>query len=154
MINDYLSFLYKIEKKSYNEEDLAPHHGVSAIIYDEYKNILMQDHVKLNFWTIPVGKVKSGQKVIDGLKEELLEECGIKVIKFKEVRLFRKIYKRQNIDVEVINHIFEVEKYSGIPRNLEPLKHRSQIFMSIEEIKKKSKLSDATKEALMYLDKK
>ncbi len=149
------NYLNKLQKKiKYNEEDLSSHHAVSAIIYDKDKRILIQDHVKLNFWTIPVGKVKSEQSIEEGLKEELLEECGIKLKKFKEVKKFKRIYARHGKKVPVTGHIFEVERYTGTPRNLEPKKHRSQIFMAIDEIKKKPKLSDATKEALKYLEKK
>jgi len=152
MISNYLKFLQS-EKYNYNEEDLSSHHGVSAIIYDKNKRILMQEHVKLKFWTIPVGKVKSDETVIQGLKKEILEECGIKLIKFKEVVKFNKKYTRHGKNVTVFGHIFEVEKYSGTPRNLEPQKHKQQIFMSIEEIKKKAKLSDSTIQALKYLEK-
>ena len=142
------------ENTKYNNEDLVNHHGIGAIIYDDYGKVLMQDHVKFNFWTIPVGKIKENQSIIDALKEELMEECGIKITKFKEVRSFTKSYLRDNINVKVTQHIFEIEKYIGVPKNLEPKKHRSQIFMTIDEIKKKPNLSHTTQEALKYLKQK
>lgn len=142
-----------IEKINYNAEDLRDSYdAVSAIIYDQTKTkILMQDHVKLNFWTIPVGKAKDNQNIIEALKEEISEECGIKLLKFKEVFVFEKTYLRQGKNVRVKNHCFEIEKYSGIPKNLEPHKHRSQIFIEINKISKIGKISDATKNALKYL---
>lgn len=136
---------------AYNKEDLVDHHGITAIIYDERGNILMQDHIKLGFWTMPVGKVKEGQEIIDALKEEISEECGIVILKCKEVGSFTKIYNRSGTNVKVTQHIFEVEDYSGTPKNLEPHKHRNQIFINLNDIKNISNLSDASRYVIEYL---
>ena len=140
-------------KTKFNAEDLKDHHGVSAIIYDEYDNILMQNHKKLKLWTIPIGKVKEGQPALDALKKELLEECGITVNECKEVGCFSKIYKRFGISVKITQHIFLIKDYSGQPENLEPHKHESQVFMSLKEIKKIRNLSDATMHMIYHLPK-
>jgi len=150
---NHLDQLIEAVKTKYTLDDLSDHHGVSAIIYDENGNkILVQLHVKFNFWTIPVGKVDQGQKVIDGLKMELKEECGIVPTNFKKIASFTKYYTRDGKKVKVIQHLFEVNKYSGTVKNMEPQKHKKQLFMSIEEIKKLNYISDATKEALKYLE--
>ena len=40
---------------NYNMEDIVSHHGVAAVVKDRRGKILMQEHVKYGFWTIPVG---------------------------------------------------------------------------------------------------
>jgi hypothetical protein len=55
-------------KINYNKEDILDHHGIAAVIKNAEGEILMQEHVKYGFWTIPVGKVKEDQDVIEGLK--------------------------------------------------------------------------------------
>lgn len=151
MIQEYLNYIQ--EEIKYNEDDLNPnHHGVSAIIYDKTKTkILMQDHVKFGCWTIPVGKVDKGDTPKEAIKREILEETGLKLINFKEVSTFSKTYLRDGIKVTVTAHIFEVYNYSGTPRNLEPKKHKQQIFMSINDVDKLKNTSDATKYALKHL---
>jgi len=136
-------------KISYNDEDLVHHEGIAAVIKNKKGQILMQDHVKYGFWTLPVGKTKYEKDIVSGLKEELLEECGIIVKDFKELAKRKYIYTRNRRRVIVNLHLFEITKYSGIVKNKEPHKHREQKFMSLEEIKRLPYLSDAT---LMYLE--
>jgi len=134
---------------NYNEEDIADHHGVAAVIKNEDGEILMQEHVKYGFWTIPVGKVKNGQDVVDGLKQEVLEECNIQIIECKEISVKELSYERECKNVLVISHLYEVLEYSGDVKNMEPGKHRQQLFLQIEKIKKLQYLSDMT---LLYLE--
>lgn len=133
----------------YTNEDLKDHHGVSAVIKDDLGRVLIQEHAKYGFWTIPVGKVKEGQEVVEGLKEEVFEECNLKIEKCQEIRYQVFEYLRKEIPVKVFTHLFEINKYSGTLENKEPHKHLQQRFMSIEDIEKLSYLSDTT---LMYLD--
>ena len=135
-------------KIKYNEEDLVDHHGIAAIIKNEFNEILIQDHVKYGFWTIPVGKVKKDQSVIDGLKLEILEECNLIIQECKEIIYKDYFYQRNSKNVKVSSHVYEILKYTGELKNMEPMKHRKQLFMSIEEIKQLPYLSDIT---LLYL---
>jgi len=132
----------------YTSEDVISHHGIAAVIKNREGEILVQDHVKYGFWTIPVGKVKDGQNVIDGLKQEILEECGLHVEECKELVVKDYFYMRDGHNVRVTSHLFEVLKYSGQMKNMEQAKHRQQIFMSVEKIMKLPYLSDLT---LLYL---
>ncbi len=136
-----------LEKIQYNDEDLQAHDGVSAVIMKGNK-ILMMDHVKFNFWTIPVGKVDPNQSIEAGMKMEMKEELNIIPTKYKKIGQFIRMYPRGGKKVKVTAHIFLIEKWTGTIRNNEPKKHRSIKFISIPEIKKMKKLSDATKEAL------
>ena len=133
---------------NYSEEDLRDHDAIGAVIKDSKGRILVQDHVKYGFWTIPVGKAKQGQSPEDALKQELLEECGISARKFKKIAEKDYVYLRGVKNVRLISHIFEITEYSGNIKNMEPHKHKSQEFKSVEEITKLQYLSDAT---ILYL---
>ena len=56
-------------KINYTNEDLLDHHAVSAVIKNSKGEILMQEHVKFGFFTIPIGKAKPRQTPIEGIKE-------------------------------------------------------------------------------------
>jgi len=146
-----MSYLDLLKEIQYNPGDLRPKHsGISAVIIKN-KKILMMDHVKFNFWTIPVGKVEEGQTVEEGLLMEMKEELNIKPTKYKLIGRFRKKYIRNGKSVMVDAHIFHIEKWTGTLRNNEPKKHRSIKWMTIDEIKKIKKLSNSTEEMLKIL---
>ena len=75
-----------MKKVIYNQEDLSDHYGVSAIIKNDKGEILMQEHSKFGFWTIPIGKVNLNQNLVDGLKKEIFEETGLIVKDLKELK--------------------------------------------------------------------
>jgi ADP-ribose pyrophosphatase YjhB (NUDIX family) len=127
----------------YNSEDLMDHYGVFAVIKNNEGKILMQNHVKHGFWTIPCGKVKVGQSIEKGLKEEIFEECNLEILEFKELVNRNYQYKKKKKNVNVFSHLFEIIKYSGERKNMEPHKHSEQKFIDLEEIKKLPYISDA-----------
>lgn len=137
-----------MKKIKYTEEDIFDHDGITALIKNKKGEILMQEHLKYGFWTIPVGKVKRGQSIEEGLKEEMLEECNIYIEKSKLLKTKRYTYKRNSKKVKVRIHLFEILKYKGRIKNNEPHKHKYQKFINIKEIKKIPYLSDVT---LLYL---
>ena len=139
-----------LEKIQYTPGDLISHEGIAAVIMKDDK-ILIMDHVKYNFWTIPVGKVENGQTVEEGLIQELKEELNIVPIKFKNIGIFKKGYMRKGKRVTVTMNIFKINSWRGKLKNNEPSKHRSIKFMTIEEIKKIKNISDSTKEMLKVL---
>jgi len=136
-------------KIPYTNEDIVNHHSVAGVIKNVAGGILMQEHVKYGFWTFPVGKVKDNQDIIDGLKEEMMEECNLQIEEYREVITKDLFYKRNGNDVKVVSHVFEVLKYSGEMKNKEPLKHTQQLFLSIEDIKNLPYISDVTQ---LYLE--
>lgn len=142
-------FIRRSYNKLYTEEDLKSHSSIAAVIKDEHGNILMQDHVKLDVWMMPAGKVKDGQTPEIALKEEVYEETGLTVISYKLLgdKLFK--YIKNDIPIDTYIYLFEVTEYTGTLENKEPGKHRSVMFMSLENIKKITNLSDITK---MWLD--
>lgn len=134
---------------AYTAEDLHHHDALGAVIQNKDEEILMQEHVKYGFWTIPIGKVKEGQHLADALREELFEECDIVVERWKEIVAKDYNYTRNEQHVKVSGHLFEILAYNGTIKNKEPHKHTKQIFMSIEKIKQLPHISDLT---LLYLE--
>lgn len=141
--------IFNMSNINYNKEDIASHHGIAAVIKNSQGQVLMQEHVKYGFWTIPVGKVLESQSLENGLKQELFEECDITIEEFKEIKAKEFKYKRNGNSVIVYAHLFDINKYSGIVRNKEPKKHKTQIFMELEKIKNLPYISDMT---LLYLE--
>lgn len=136
-------------KVKYTPEDLEDHETIGAVIKDTKDRILMQEHVKYGFWTIPIGKAKPGQTMKDALKEELFEECNITIKDFKEIAQRKYVYNRNGKKVKVFSHIYEIIEYSGTIENKEPHNHTHQEFKELEEIKNLPHLSDST---LLYLE--
>lgn len=134
---------------NYTQEDLKEHNAVAAVIKNSEGKILIQDHKKYDFFTIPVGKCKDDETPIQGLKTEVFEECNIKIISQKLLLKKRFEYDRNGLNVIVNSHLFEVLKYSGIVKNMEPEKHRKIMFLTVEEIMKLPYLSDMT---ILYLE--
>ena len=134
---------------NYNVEDIVNHRGLGAVIQNG-EGILMQKHVKYGFWTIPVGKVKENSSVVEGLREEIYEECNIKVVDFVETGMIRLSYNRLGNEVIVNSYLFEISNYLGEIKNNEPEKHAEQKFLSLEKIFELEYVSDMT---LFYLEK-
>lgn len=145
-----LTTVLEVNGPYYTEEDCIDHKGVAAVIHDKDK-ILLMDHVKIDRWAIPVGKVKPGDSIEHALKEEMLEELGIELINYNEIISFVRPYLVNGIHhVKVEYHIFDILKYSGEIKNLEPNKHRSIKFMTLDKIRKMERISTATKAILKY----
>ncbi len=140
-----------MKKIKYTPEDILSHNAIASIIKNDEGEILMQEHTKYGFWTIPLGKVKEGQSIEDGLKQEVFEECNLIIKECIKLKSKKYIYKRNNNKVNVHLHLFEIVKYTGKLNNNEPDKHKEQIFLSLKEIKKLQYLSDSTVFYLKYL---
>lgn len=140
----YPHLIIKMENIKYNAEDLKDHQGVSAVIKNKEGKILMQEHTKYGFWTIPVGKVDLDEDLIEGLKKEVFEETNLIVEDYKEIGYKLYEYIRNGKNVKVHTHLFEIVKCSGELENKEPNKHKQQKFLSINEIITLPYLSDTT----------
>ena len=136
----------------WNEEDMTPHAGLWAVIPGTIRGtFLMQRHVKLGCWTIPVGKAPRGSDYEEAMKQELREECGIeanlKLLLVKDVTHFRDYGP-----VTMPCAMFLVTGYTGTITNLEPTKHTAQEFMNPNRlIAEGQPISDAVKGLLEFL---
>jgi len=132
------------ETPNYTPEDLKSHYWIAALIKDKDWKILVQEHVKYWFWTIPAGKVLPTQTVEEWLKQEMLEECGIEIQQYNQILQKDFIYNRNWVTVVVKSYVFEVIEYTWEIENKEPHKHKQQKFISLEEIVALPYLSDFT----------
>ena len=159
-MNDYLQVISEEEDWGKDNpyvtaNDLRPKSDtIAAIIYDDKGKILIFDHRKWNFYTIPVGKVEPGQKIEDALKREIKEECGINIKVSRHIMQEKKSYIINKRRVFVTIYLYEIQSYSGKPKNMEYDKHPKMLFLTPDEILRLPKrLSDATQMALRYLGK-
>ena len=144
-IHDYLKAV------QYTPGDLVPKHDAIAAVVIKDKKMLMLDHVKYNFWTIPIGKVDPGQTIEQGLKMELKEEVNITPTKYKQIGSFVYHDIRKGKKVVITTYIYLIIKWAGQVKNMEPRKHRSVKWMTMKEVKSTKKLSDSTKQTLKII---
>jgi len=140
-----------LEKIQYTPGDLEDFQAIGAI-FIKNKKILMMDHVKFNFWTVPIGKADKGEPVEHALKKEMKEELNIAVKKYKLITIWKRTFTNAGKKIKTENFLYLVENYSGTIKNNEPNKHRSIKYMSIEEMRK-VRLSEMTKAMLRSYDK-
>jgi ADP-ribose pyrophosphatase YjhB (NUDIX family) len=140
----YTAHMEKPFATNYTPRDLLDHDAIAAVIRNDQDNILMFYHKKFEFWTIPVGKAEQGETPYEGMCTELREECGIEVIKATEIVARPYSYPRRGEVVNIILHLYSVEKFEGTPKNNEPEKHPEMRYMPISEIRELPDLSDAT----------
>jgi len=127
----------------FTDEDLIDHDAVAAVIRDEDRNVLMLQHAKWGFWSIPIGKAHSGQAPLEGLREEMREELGIEVRKASEIASAVVRYT-EGRDVLLRFHVYEIEEFEGMVENREPQKHRGLEYFALDDLATLDRLSDAT----------
>ena len=91
---------------------------------------LIQDHVKHNFLTCPLGGVDDGEAPIVAARRELWEELDITNAELT-------LMGWEHVDLpsgRTAHSLYLLEGYSGKIINKEPHKHRSLTWMSKEEI--------------------
>ena len=135
----------------WNSGDLLPDQTAIAVLILNHKNeVLLQEHVKLNKWTIPVGKVDPGDTIEGTVRKEMLEELNIEVTSVLKIGHITNTYTRNNTTVNIENDIFLVLSYGGKIKNNEPAKHKSLKWMTVKQI---SKLDDSKKtDALKFIE--
>lgn len=136
--------------KLYNKADLSDHKGVGGIVRNSKNEILILFHNKYNAWSLPMGKVDNGNSIDYTLKKELKEEINIDVQNAQPIINYVKQYLRNGILVKVDFTIFDVIKYTGIPKNLEPKKHKKMIWMKYDDIIKLDNITDSIKAIINY----
>lgn len=130
---------------TFTREDLTTKDAIAAVIYDADWKILIQDHIKLAFNTIIIGKVKPWENLEEVMKQEIFDETWLTVIEYEKLITREWIYDYNWTQVKIRNHIYIILQWTWELTNKEPEKHKSMWFMTINEIKNLSKISDATK---------
>ena len=128
----------------YNPDDLENHEAVAGVVRNSEGRVLMFNHKKYGFWTIPVGKATANETPLEGITTELQEELGIVVTKATEIAVKPYVYERRGLSVHVNLHLYAIDSFEGEPKNNEPDKHLAMEYMGIEEIRRLNYLSDAT----------
>ena len=146
----------KITPGKYNAEDKKPHDTVAAIFSkgsgDKCK-YLIEDHIKHDMLTFPIGKVKPDQSITEALEAECHEETNLKVKEYQEVLNYSRFYDFTGKKVPVHTHVFKVISYTGELKNAEPKKHRWIRWMTRKDIEgAKRKIADAVVAYFKWLD--
>ncbi|MDP3953494.1 MAG: NUDIX hydrolase [bacterium] len=106
--------------------------GSGAVVIRENKILLLQRKIEpfAGHWAIPVGHLEKDESYEETVVREVKEETGLRVA--------HTIPLGVNVDDnnKFETHIFRVE-VSGEPENLEPHKHTSLSWFSIDEIPNK-----------------
>lgn len=147
---------YDISNPLVSKEDIADHNGVAAVIHhpSNPNKILMLNHVKYSFWTIPVGKCSFEENVCDGVCKEVFEETNISILKMNKLGSFIKVYERgPSVKTKIESFLFDVVEFSGLENNMEPEKHSDMKWIDISDLKMISpyNLSDITR-FYLFLD--
>lgn len=128
------------------DEDKCDHNNVSAVIINDDHEILLIDHIKLNAWSIPVGKAYPGETLEKALVREMNEELGIIPIDFKEITSKEIQYRIDDITYTTVNHhIFFINEFKGVIKNMEPNKSRSLVWQHIGELDKLTSITNSLK---------
>jgi ADP-ribose pyrophosphatase YjhB (NUDIX family) len=135
----------------WTKEDLQSKYESVACVVRKNNKILVMYHVKLQKWTIPIGKINKGESIPACVQREMKEELNIVPTKIKKLGNFTKIYHIEGHDIEIKSHIINIEEYSGEIENVEPHKHEHLMYFSDRVLYKMKGLSDSTNEAMRHL---
>jgi 8-oxo-dGTP pyrophosphatase MutT (NUDIX family) len=136
----------------YNEGDLNNHSGIGAIIRNDKNEILMLEHIKFGFWTIPVGKVDKGDSLQKTLYKELKEEVNIEVDDYEFVSMETRKYKRKGKTVKVKQYLYIIKEWTGKVKNNEKNKHSDLQWMTLDKIERLNNISDSTKAMIRHFN--
>jgi len=148
-VSHYISSLV-LGAVPYTEEDLQDFQAIGGI-FTKGNKILMLDHVKFNFWTVPIGKVPKGKTVEQGLRIEMKEELNVYVTKYELKDIWKRTFNWRGKKIKTENYLYLIKQYNGKIKNNEPHKARSLKYMTIDEMKK-LRLSEMTKSLLRVHD--
>jgi len=123
-------------KREYPE---APIVAVAALIYNKRGEILLvrrRAEPGKGLWSIPGGAVETGEKLIDALKREVLEETGLDIKPIDIIDIFEVIkrdeYNRIKYHYIIIDYIAE-----ALSRDLNPSTDVSDaVWIKIDEVTK------------------
>jgi 8-oxo-dGTP diphosphatase len=81
-------------------------------------------------WALPGGKLDKGEMIIDAVKREVKEECGIDVIEAEFLTYFEDLRK----DTHIISLVAKVNEFSGKATVLEPEKCQKWQWFDFNEL--------------------
>lgn len=105
--------------------DPAPRHiiAASALIRDESGEIALV-RTERRGWELPGGQIELGETLTDGLRREIMEECGL------SVELGRLLHVRSNLSSAIVVFCFQATYISG---ELRPSEETPEVRWADEE---------------------
>jgi ADP-ribose pyrophosphatase YjhB (NUDIX family) len=69
--------------------------GVGAIVFDAGRVLLVEraQEPQKGAWSLPGGVLRTGERLVDGLRRELIEETGLEVRALEVVEVFERIVR-------------------------------------------------------------
>lgn len=104
---------------------------VSALIENQEGKVLMLFSKRVNNWSLPGGKVDTGENPIYAIVREVQEEVGLSV---QPVRLIGAVDYNFSDHSYTINLLYKVNVVGGNLENKEPGKHLKMDYRDIKEI--------------------
>lgn len=118
---------------------------VTGIIMNELGEVLIQNHKKVDAYTLPGGKVDKDETEKEAIVRELFEELGILSYRFEEILYhnFDKLEYPANSGnyLDFSHTYFNISKYKGEIINKEPEKHPELLWVKPENIRSLGKIS-------------
>ena len=111
--------------------------GVFALILNNKHQVLLIKKQGKDYWERPGGKVEFGEKIIDALKREVLEETNVKII----VKELMSVNEPIDSESHWIGFHYITKHISGTARILEPKKHSDIGWFDIDRLPKLSQVS-------------
>lgn len=102
---------------------------IGAIILNEKGELLVQDHIDIGGLTVPSGKMEPGEHPTVALKREIREELGVG-INYIHKPVFAWTSNIESLGL--VHHILFAITLDGEPKNMEPKKHRSLDWRSLD----------------------
>lgn len=133
----------------FDKRDLEDHIAVGAYILNDKNELLVLEHVKWGWWSVPVGKGEDGETAEQAFRREVEEELGLTDYKMSKVYEQRIRYNHAGQEVTDLLVGYELSGIVGEPRNLEPEKHRNFGYLPVSEVISKPALSD---QLILYLN--
>lgn len=104
--------------------------AVAGIIVSNNR-VLIQDHVKCDMLTCPIGKLELNESVEAGLEREMYEELNIRVTSSKLL-----VHESCNVQgMQIPTYVYSIDDYHGYIMNKEPEKHRSLRWYTVSELR-------------------
>ncbi|MFE1292383.1 NUDIX domain-containing protein [Streptomyces sp. NPDC058751] len=115
-----------------SERHLSPANVVVLLQRDDGR-ILAVRHgdtsaTSANQVTVIGGKLEDGEFLDEGAARELHEETGVRVA-VRDLEICQTLHYRGPDGVRVIGVVFTAQRWQGEPRNAEPDKHRSVLWI-------------------------
>ncbi len=136
-----VNHIYPIPESNW-KYPVVPRHAIQMLVYDESEKLILMhrsNNVRSarNVWSIPTGLHDIGESIEQTIKRELIEECRLKVTRYKLISQYENIagdadaVKQYHWVLSV--YAVQVEDVTKMV-NVEPEKHDELKFIDLKEL--------------------